>query len=68
MARWVSAFKYLHEKKDTQVTKYNTDELTNLLIDNNIHSPELLDPGKATDEKRQLYINVHGLSWRSSEG
>ncbi|CAG8552712.1 27448_t:CDS:2 [Dentiscutata erythropus] len=25
------------------------------------------DPGKATDERRQLYVNVHSLSWRSSE-
>ncbi|CAG8665202.1 22650_t:CDS:2 [Dentiscutata erythropus] len=65
MARQASAFKYLHGKKDTQITKYNTDELTNLLIDNDIHSPELLDPGKATDKREQLYINVHGLSWRS---
>ncbi|CAG8805853.1 25601_t:CDS:1, partial [Dentiscutata erythropus] len=59
------AFKYLHEKKDTQVTKYNTDKLTNLLIDNNIHLSKLSNPSKATDERGQLYINIHGLSWRS---
>ncbi|CAG8768125.1 25919_t:CDS:1, partial [Dentiscutata erythropus] len=67
MAQRASAFKYLHRKKDTQVTKYNTDELTNLLIDNDIHSPKLPNPGKAMDEKGQLYINVHGLFWRLSK-
>ncbi|CAG8798310.1 93_t:CDS:2, partial [Dentiscutata erythropus] len=66
IARRALAFKYLYGKKDSQVTKYNTDELTNLLIDNDIYSPELLDSGKATDKKGQLYINVYGLSWRRS--
>ncbi|CAG8737739.1 20250_t:CDS:2, partial [Dentiscutata erythropus] len=67
IARRASAFKYLYGKKDLQVSKYNTDKLTNSLMDNDIHSPELSDPGKATDERGQLYVNVHGLSWRLSE-
>ncbi|CAG8855294.1 457_t:CDS:1, partial [Gigaspora margarita] len=67
MSRRASAYKYFHGRNDSWVTKYDTGELTELLLSNDIHSPELLDPDKAKDEKGRVYVNVHGLSWRSSE-
>ncbi|CAG8505602.1 11781_t:CDS:2, partial [Dentiscutata erythropus] len=54
MARRALAFKYLYRKKEPQITKYNTDELTNLLMDNVIYSSELSDPCKAMDEREQF--------------
>ncbi|KAF0552564.1 hypothetical protein F8M41_021632 [Gigaspora margarita] len=36
-------------------------------MSNDIHSPEISDPGEEKDEKRHMYINVHGLSWRLNE-
>ncbi|KAF0480862.1 hypothetical protein F8M41_023647 [Gigaspora margarita] len=36
-------------------------------MSNNIHSPKISDPGEEKDEKGCIYVNVHGLSWRSSE-
>ncbi|CAG8729281.1 19753_t:CDS:2, partial [Gigaspora margarita] len=60
-------YKYLHGRNDSRVTKYDTGELTELLLSNDIYSPELSDPGKAKNEKGRVYVNVHGLSWRSSK-
>ncbi|KAF0428236.1 hypothetical protein F8M41_005872 [Gigaspora margarita] len=36
-------------------------------MSNDIHSPEISDPGEEKDEKEHMYVNVHGFSWRSSE-
>ncbi|KAF0501904.1 hypothetical protein F8M41_019892 [Gigaspora margarita] len=56
MSRRASAFKYLHGKNDSQITKYGTEELKNLLMSNDIHLPEISDPGKEKDEKGCMYI------------
>ncbi|KAF0471080.1 hypothetical protein F8M41_025268 [Gigaspora margarita] len=67
MSRRASAFKYLHRKNDSQITKYSTEELKKLLMSNDIHSSEISDPGEEKDKKGRMYVNVHGLSWRLSE-
>ena len=67
MSQHAVAFKYLLGKKDNQISKYDIAELKNLLGMNEIHSPKISDAGDEKDDKGHLYINVHGLSWRSSE-
>ncbi|CAG8732851.1 3490_t:CDS:2, partial [Ambispora leptoticha] len=62
-----SVFKYLHSKKDTRLSSYDMNKLTKVLANNDIHSPEMSDPGKEKDERGYLYVNVHGLAWRSKK-
>jgi hypothetical protein len=67
MSRRAAAFKYLHGKKDKRISDYNTEEVIQLLTNNDVHSPELTDAGQEKDEKDHMYVNVYGLSWRSKK-
>ncbi|CAG8675473.1 4178_t:CDS:2 [Ambispora leptoticha] len=46
MSQRASVVKYLHSKKDTQLSGYDMNELTRVLANNDIHSPEMSDPAK----------------------
>ncbi|CAG8631816.1 5578_t:CDS:1, partial [Ambispora leptoticha] len=67
MSRRASVFKYLLSKKDNRLSGYDMDELTKVLANNDIHSPEMSDHSKETDKRGHLYVNVHSLAWRSKK-
>ncbi|CAG8688443.1 21958_t:CDS:2, partial [Gigaspora margarita] len=67
MSRRTSAFKYLSNKNDKRIKKYNKNEMKLLLNNSDIHSPEISDSDEERDDKGKIYVNVYDLSWRSEE-
>ena len=49
--------------KDKRINKYQLDELSSLINNNEIHSPEITDSANECDESGRVYINCYDLPW-----